>query len=87
MHWLILVISGLFEAVWATALGKSEGLTRLTPSLVFVVGLVLSMLGLAYAMHAGSCLRNAGAIYRHRLCSVGGNWGHSNCSLRYGNGD
>lgn len=50
MHWLILVISGLFEAVWATALGKSEGLTRLTPSLVFVVGLVLSMLGLAYAM-------------------------------------
>lgn len=50
MHWLILVISGLFEAVWATALGKSEGLTRLVPSLVFVVGLVLSMLGLAYAM-------------------------------------
>ena len=50
MHWLILVISGLFEAVWATALGKSEGLIRLAPSLVFVVGLVLSMLGLAYAM-------------------------------------
>ena len=50
MHWLILIISGLFEAVWATALGKSEGLTRLTPTLVFVGGLVLSMVGLAYAM-------------------------------------
>ncbi|MGV3246757.1 DMT family transporter [Rothia sp. 11254D007CT] len=50
MHWLILIISGLFEAVWATALGKSEGLTRLTPTLVFIVGLVLSMVGLAYAM-------------------------------------
>ncbi|WP_326503859.1 multidrug efflux SMR transporter [Rothia nasimurium] len=50
MHWLILIISGLFEAVWATALGKSEGLTRLTPTLVFIGGLVLSMVGLAYAM-------------------------------------
>lgn len=50
MHWLVLIISGLFEAVWATALGRSEGLTRLAPSLVFAAGLVLSMLGLAYAM-------------------------------------
>ncbi|MGV3150302.1 DMT family transporter [Rothia sp. 11273D007AR] len=50
MHWLILIISGLFEAVWATALGRSEGLTRLTPTLVFIGGLVLSMVGLAYAM-------------------------------------
>ncbi|WP_237243016.1 DMT family transporter [Rothia nasimurium] len=50
MHWLILIISGLFEAVWATALGKSEGLTRLMPTLVFIGGLVLSMVGLAYAM-------------------------------------
>lgn len=50
MHWLILIISGLFEAVWATALGKSEGLTRLTPTLVFIGGLVLSMVGLSYAM-------------------------------------
>lgn len=50
MHWLILIISGLFEAVWAMALGKSEGLTRLTPTLVFIGGLVLSMVGLAYAM-------------------------------------
>ena len=50
MSWLVLIISGVLEAVWATALGKSEGLTRLAPSIVFVVGLVASMLGLAYAM-------------------------------------
>lgn len=50
MHWLVLIISGLFEAIWATALGKSEGLTRLTPTLVFIAGLALSMVGLAYAM-------------------------------------
>lgn len=50
MAWLVLVISGVFEAVWAVALGKSEGFTRLTPSLVFLAGLALSMGGLAYAM-------------------------------------
>ncbi|GAA4676089.1 SMR family transporter [Gordonia humi] len=50
MSWIVLVISGLFEAVWATALGRSEGLHRLTPTIVFVVGLIVSMGGLAYAM-------------------------------------
>lgn len=48
--WIVLVVSGVLEAVWATALGKSEGFTRLVPSLVFGVGVVLSMIGLAYAM-------------------------------------
>lgn len=50
MSWIVLVVSGVLEAVWATALGKSEGFSRLAPSLVFVGGLVASMLGLAYAM-------------------------------------
>jgi len=50
MSWLVLVLSGVLEAVWATALGRSEGFTRLGPSLVFAVSVVLSMLGLAYAM-------------------------------------
>lgn len=50
MAWLVLVVSGVLEAVWATALGRSDGLTRLGPSLVFVVSVVLSMLGLGYAM-------------------------------------
>lgn len=50
MSWIVLVLSGLMEAVWATALGRSEGFSRLTPSIVFAVGLVLSMAGLAFAM-------------------------------------
>ena len=50
MAWLVLVVSGVLEAVWATALGRSDGLTRLGPSLVFLVSVVLSMLGLGYAM-------------------------------------
>ena len=50
MYWLVLVLSGVLEAVWATALGRSEGFTRLVPSAVFAGTLVLSMAGLAYAM-------------------------------------
>jgi quaternary ammonium compound-resistance protein SugE len=50
MSWIVLVLAGVLEAVWATALGRSEGFSRLGPSVVFVVALVLSMGGLAYAM-------------------------------------
>lgn len=50
MAWLVLVLSGLLEAVWAIALGRSEGFTRLVPSVVFAVAVTLSMVGLAYAM-------------------------------------
>ncbi|UGT59119.1 DMT family transporter [Nocardia asteroides] len=50
MSWLLLVISGVMEAVWATALGRSDGFTRLTPSLIFAVALLASMAGLALAM-------------------------------------
>ncbi|MBS1699716.1 MAG: multidrug efflux SMR transporter [Actinobacteria bacterium] len=50
MAWIVLIISGMCEAVWATALGKSEGFTKLWPSVLFVVGLVASMFGLGWAM-------------------------------------
>lgn len=50
MFWLALVVSGVLEAVWATALGRSEGFSRLTPSVVFVVAATASFAGLAYAM-------------------------------------
>ena len=50
MAWIVLVLSGVLEAVWATALGRSEGFTRVAPSVVFGVALVVSMGGLAYAM-------------------------------------
>ena len=50
MAWVILVVSAVFEAVWATAMGASEGFSKPVPSVVFAVGLVLSMGGLALAM-------------------------------------
>lgn len=50
MSWIVLVVSGALEAVWATALGRSEGFTRPGPTVTFAVALVASMAGLAYAM-------------------------------------
>lgn len=52
MPWIILLASGVLEAVWATALGRSEGFTRPVPTVVFGVALAASMAGLAFAMRA-----------------------------------
>ena len=48
MPWIILFASAVLEAVWATALGASDGFTRLAPTVVFAVALVASMGSLAY---------------------------------------
>ncbi len=52
MSWVVLILSGALEAVWATALSKSEGLHRLAPTLVFAGALAASMAGLAFAMRS-----------------------------------
>lgn len=52
MSWFILVVSGLLESVWAVALSRTAGFTRLTPTLIFVAGLAGSMAGLGYALRA-----------------------------------
>ncbi|KYJ96859.1 multidrug efflux SMR transporter [Microbacterium sp. p3-SID338] len=51
MSWVILVASGVLEAVWATALSASEGLKKPRPTVLFLVALALSMVGLAWAMN------------------------------------
>ncbi len=50
MAWVVLLVSGVLEAVWAVALGKSEGFSRWGPSGVFLGAFILSIGGLAYAM-------------------------------------
>jgi quaternary ammonium compound-resistance protein SugE len=50
MAWLVLLVSGLFETVWAAALSASRGLSRPLPSIVFGIALVISMGGLGYAL-------------------------------------
>jgi len=48
--WIVLIVSGVLESVWATALGASKGFTRPLPTVIFGVSLLLSMAGLAFAM-------------------------------------
>lgn len=50
MYWVVLVASGVLEAVWATALAASNGFRRPWPVVVWVVTMALSLVGLAFAM-------------------------------------
>lgn len=50
MAWLVLILSAVFESVWAVALGLSDGFTQPIPTVVFFVGLAISMAGLGYAV-------------------------------------
>ena len=50
MAWVILFIAGLFEMAWALLLKESHGLTRLLPTVGFVVFMILSMVFLAQAL-------------------------------------
>lgn len=52
MSWIVLIVSGVLEAVWATALGKSHGFTSPVPTAVFAVALIASMGGLAFALRS-----------------------------------
>ena len=64
MTWIILVLAGLFEVVWAVGLKYTHGFTRLVPSLVTVASMAISFWLLALAM------KNAAA--GHRLCHLVG---------------
>ena len=48
--WLVLILSGMLEAVWASALSASKGFKKPVPVVVFLVSLTVSMAGLAWAM-------------------------------------
>lgn len=52
MAWIVLVLSGVLEAVWAAALDESDGFSRPVPVVIFLVALALSMAGLAFAMRS-----------------------------------
>ena len=50
MAWILLLIAGAFETVWAVALKESEGFARLGATAVFVVAMIVSMVLLALAL-------------------------------------
>jgi quaternary ammonium compound-resistance protein SugE len=50
MAWLLLIIAGLFEIVWAVGLKYAEGFTRPIPSAITLSGMVASVWLLALAL-------------------------------------
>ena len=50
MAWIYLLLAGVFEIVWATAMKESAGFTRLWPSLVTLLFMILSFGLLAVSM-------------------------------------
>ena len=50
MAWVILIVAGLLEVVWAYAMKVSDGFTKLTPSILTLVFMVDSFALLSYAM-------------------------------------
>lgn len=50
MAWFVLLVSGVLETVWASALEASKNFSRLWPSVLFVLALTLSMAGLSYGV-------------------------------------
>jgi len=52
MPWILLLLAGLLEIVWATAMKQSHGFTRIMPTGVMVVGMIGSFWLLALAMRS-----------------------------------
>ncbi|RNV96051.1 quaternary ammonium compound efflux SMR transporter SugE [Enterobacter asburiae] len=52
MSWIILFIAGLLEVVWAISLKYTHGFTRLTPSVITVTAMIVSIVLLSWAMRS-----------------------------------
>lgn len=50
MAWLLLIVAGVLEVVWAYFMKVSEGFTKLTPSILTFVFMFASFALLSYAM-------------------------------------
>lgn len=50
MAWMMLILAGIFEVVWAYSMKLSDGFSKLTPSIVTIFFMILSFAFLAYAM-------------------------------------
>ncbi|HAU3240134.1 TPA: quaternary ammonium compound efflux SMR transporter SugE [Salmonella enterica subsp. diarizonae serovar 50:k:z35] len=50
MSWIILLIAGLLEVVWAVGLKYTHGFSRLIPSIITIIAMIISMALLSWAM-------------------------------------
>lgn len=63
MGWIFIFIAGVFEIVWALALKKSDGFSDIPFTILFVIGLVISMYFLSKAMSMGLPMGTAYAVW------------------------
>jgi len=52
MSWIILFSAGFLEVVWAIGLKYTHGFTRLTPSIITVSAMIVSIVLLSWAMRS-----------------------------------
>jgi len=52
MPWVILVVAGVLEMVWALMLKQSAGFSKTVPTAIFFISLMLSMILLAQALRS-----------------------------------
>lgn len=52
MAWIILLVAGILEVVWAYSMKRSEGFTQLTPTIVTGVACIVSLALLSFAMRS-----------------------------------
>ena len=50
--WIMLILAGIFEVVWAYSMKLSDGFSKLTPSIITLFFMILSFALLAYAMRS-----------------------------------
>lgn len=50
MAWVLLIVAGLLEVVWAYSMKVSDGFSKLTPSILTIVFMIASFALLSYAM-------------------------------------
>ncbi len=50
MSWILLIVAGLLEIVWAVGLKYTEGFTRFWPSAITLAAMIASVVLLALAM-------------------------------------
>ena len=50
MAWILLIVAGVFEVVWAYYMKQSGGFTRVLPSVITIATMIVSFLLLSLAM-------------------------------------
>jgi quaternary ammonium compound-resistance protein SugE len=71
MAWILLIVAGILEAGWAIGLKYTDGFTKLVPSVLTIIGIIVSIvllsiaartlpIGTAYAVWVG--IGAAGAV-------------------------